>query len=875
MGGKFIVIDGNSLLFRAYHALPPLATTDGQPTGALLGFTEMLMNLLEKEKPEAAVMVFDAPGPTFRHERYPEYKATRPPTPDDLKRQVDLAHEVARALGLPILEIPGVEADDVIATLARRAAEAGYDVLIVSGDRDLVQVVRPGIRVLATVRGFTDVRLYDEKAAQEEFGVPPELLPELKGLAGDSSDNIPGAPGVGPKTARALLEKFGSIKGIYENIDKVEPPRIRESLKKARDIVELGAELARAVDDIELPLSLEECRWEGFRVDELRRLLSQLEFNKLLPKLPPSEEQDRVKTEVAQSGDQVAEAVKGAEAVAVAGVFDRGRLAGLALAADDWQAVYAHLRGEAEGGLFSSEGAGDAAAEALKVLGGERPAKVGADLKALLKAAKQAGAELGEMEFDVSLADYLIAPHRTDHSLETLAAKYLGWRLAAGDPSNPESAAVAAGQRACAIWQLRPMLEKRLKEIGAEWLYREVEMPLIRVLHEMEEAGIAVDREALEALGTELDQLLEDLAQRIYTLAGCEFNIDSPKQMGEVLFGKLKLPHGRRTKTGYSTSADVLEKLAPDYEIVRLILEYREYAKLRSTYVDGLLRQIGPDGRVHTTFEQMVTATGRLSSRNPNLQNIPIRTEWGRKIRACFVAPGEDWVLISADYSQIELRILAHVSGEERLIEAFKRGEDIHRSTAAIIFDVPPEHVDDNMRRLAKTVNYAVIYGMGAPSLAAQLGMTPREAAKFIEAYFQRLPRVREWIDRTIEQARERLYVETIFGRRRPLPELTSSENRLRSYAQRAATNAPIQGSAADIIKIAMVRLAELLPEKAPKTRMLLQVHDELVFEAPERGHRKVAQLVKEVMEGAAELNVPLVADVKVGRNWRDMEPIL
>ncbi len=871
MGGKFIIIDGNSLLFRAYHALPPLTSRTGQPTGALLGFAEMLLNLLEQEKPEAAAMVFDAPGPTFRHERYPEYKATRPPTPDDLKAQVELAHELARALGLTILEVPGVEADDVIATLARRAREKGYEVLVVSGDRDLVQVVDEGIRVMATVRGFTDVRMYDRERVIDEFGVAPEQIPELKGLAGDSSDNIPGAPGVGPKTAVKLLQQFGSIDGIYRHIDEVQPARIANSLKEAAEVVKLGAELARVKDDLQLGVEPEDCRWEGLRADELRRLFVELEFNKLLPKLPEPEA-DVPEAKLASSGEDVEEIAAGGQ-VAVAVAEIKGRAVGVALAAGE-RSIYVPLEAAEEQGLFATaEGA--AVREALeRVLANEEIRKTGSDLKAQMAALERAGLEMRGLEFDVSLAAYLIAPDRGERALETLAAKYLGWQPPAAEVADPEVAAEPMGKRAAAALRLRPKLEDELEGVGATWLFREVEMPLVAILRDMERAGIAVDRRRLQELRGRLEELLKGLAARIYEIAGHPFNIDSPKQLRQVLFHELKLPPKGRTKTGYSTSAAVLEALAEEHEIARLILEYREYAKLLSTYVDGLLREADADGRVHTTFEQMVTATGRLSSRNPNLQNIPIRTEWGREIRACFVAPGEDWVLLSADYSQIELRILAHLSRDPQLVEAFARGEDVHVRTAAIIFGVEPEQVTADMRRVAKTVNYAVIYGMGAASLAQQIGVSRKEAEKFIEQYFQRLPKVREYLDRTIAEAHEKLYVQTIFGRRRPLPELRSSEGRVRSYAERAATNAPIQGSAADIIKIAMVRLADALPKVSEKARMLLQVHDELVFEVPREDVDAVAAKVKEVMEGAAELSVPLEVDAKIGPNWRDMEPV-
>lgn len=874
MSKKLIVIDGNSLLFRAYHALPALSTSAGQPTGALLGFTEMLMNLLEQQSPEAAAIVFDAPGPTFRHEEYKEYKATRPPTPEDLKQQVALARDVARELGLRLFEVAGVEADDVIATLARLGAEQGYEVLIVSGDRDLVQTVGPRVSLLATLRGFTDTRLYDPGRVREDFGVEPAQIAAFKGLAGDSSDNIPGAPGVGPKTARRLLAQFGTLEGIYEHLDEVDSARVADSLRANRELVEMSARLAKVLDDVDLPEGVAGCAWEGPHVPELRRLMVELEFNKLLSRLPEGSEAGEHDARLAHSPEEVRRLVAEAEGLVGLAVGETdGRAVGVALATGE-RALYVPLARGGQGDLFGGGGSTELEEAVREVLADPATRKLGADLKSAMTALEAAGLTLEGLEFDAALAAYLVAPQRGHQPLEALEARYLGTRTPAAEVADPEAAAEPMGRQALSLWRLRAPLEEELKEQGAHWLFQEVEMPLIRVLREMERAGIAVDAGRLRELGAELEELTAGLAGRIHGLAGQEFNIDSPKQLGAVLFEELKLPGQRRTKTGYSTSAAVLETLAEEHEIARLVLEYREYAKLRSTYVDGLLRQVDRTGRIHTTFEQMVTATGRLSSRNPNLQNIPIRTEWGRRIRACFVAPGDNWVLLSADYSQIELRILAHLSQEPELLDTFARGEDVHTRTASLIFGVEAGEVDAAKRRVAKTVNFALLYGQGPVALARQIGVSREEAESFIANYFRRLPRVREYLEGTIAQARERLYVETIFGRRRPLPEIASSNGQIRSYAERAATNAPIQGSAADIIKIAMVRLAEKLARGPLRARLLLQVHDELVLDVPEEEASALASELKEVMQAAADLSVPLTADVKAGPNWRDMEAI-
>jgi DNA polymerase-1 len=874
VAGKFIIIDGNSLLFRAYHALPALSSRSGQPTGALLGFADMLLNLLAQEQPEAAALVFDAPGPTFRHQRYPAYKATRPPTPPDLVQQIGLAHELAEAMGLHLFEVAGVEADDVIATLARRAREAGYEVLIVSGDRDLVQIVQPGIQVLVSLRGFSSTRLYDEARVREEYGVAPAQIAELKGLAGDPSDNLPGAPGVGPKTAQRLLQQYGSLANLYAHLEEIEPPRLAANLQASRALVELGAQLAKIKDDVELPAAPQDCRWEGLRVADLRRLFIALDFNKLLPKLPAAGEEEQAPTELAREAEQVRRfAQQAGPQLAVAVAQLHGRAVGVALATAQ-RALYVPLGGGEAEGLFAALGRQDLRAALAEVLASEHLAKIGCHFKAELAALEAVGLELRGMAFDVALAAYLLAPDRAERAVDTLAAKELGWQLPPAEVADCEAAAEALGKRARATWQLRHKLEPQLEAHGAGELFREVEMPLIAILRAMERAGIAVDRQRLRELGAALDELRASLQEQIYQIAGHPFNLDSPKQLAQVLFEQLRLPTTKRTKTGLSTSAAVLEELAEQHEIARLVLQYREYAKLRSTYVDGLLRQADAQGRVHTTFEQMGTATGRLSSRNPNLQNIPVRTEWGRRIRACFVAPADDWALVSADYSQIELRLLAHLSGDPQLRQAFERGEDIHAHTASLIFHVPPEQVSADMRRVAKTVNFAVIYGMGPASLARQIGVSRRAAEEFIANYFQRLPKVREYLERTLAEARQRLWVSTIFGRRRPLPELASSEERVRSYAERAAINAPIQGSAADLIKIAMVRLAQTLPTYAPQARLLLQVHDELVWEAPRAQLADLAPVVKEVMESAAQLEVPLKVEVKAGPNWRDLEPL-
>lgn len=870
---RLLLVDGNSLLHRAYHALPPLTTSEGRPTNAVYGLATMLVSLLEQHPPEAALVAFDAPGPTHRHAVYPEYKATRKPAPDDLVPQFAVARQLVSVLGLKQAEQEGWEADDLIAALADQAVRQGYEVLVVTGDRDLVQLVGDDVKVLATIRGVGDTRLYDRNQVEEEYGLRPEQLSDLKALAGDSSDNLPGVPGVGKKTALQLLRRFGSLEAVLEHLDEVTPPRLREALRRHAEEARLYRRLVR-LDPSKPPVrfSPEEYRWQGFDREGLRRLLLDLEFHKLWQRLeaqvpvPPASAAEIAQTTL----DQVLAAAQAAGHLCLAGAWHGDTLVGLAIGEESGQAAYLGLVRAGSDSLFPQVESTVLPRGLVAALIDERLRKHGPELKALARALREREVRLAGYAFDPAIADYVLASHRREHGIEVLAEQYLGERL---------PPASAHEQRALAEVQLLPRLEKRLREelrtIGLEPLFDEVEMPLAPVLAEMEAVGLAVDTAALERLDEDFARELDGLAARMYQLAGGEFNPDSPQQVGEVLFGRLGLPGGKKTKTGWSTAAEVLEALAEEHEIARLLLEYREYAKLRSTYVKGLLAQVDPrTGRVHTTLEQTVTATGRLSSRNPNLQNIPIRSPLGREIRACFVAGKPGYVLLSADYSQIELRLLAHFSGAPALVEAFRQGQDVHQTTAALIFGVDPGDVHNGQRRIAKTVNYAVIYGQGPAALAQQIGVSRSEAEEFIRNYFARMAGVQQYMESVVRAAEEQGFVETITGRRRYLPELRSPNSGLRAYAQRAAANTPLQGSAAEIIKIAMVRLARRLPEVSAESALLLQVHDELLLETPEDQLEKVALLVKGTMEGAWNLSVPLVAEVKAGPNWRDLQEV-
>ena len=909
MADKLVAIDGNSLIHRAYHALPPLSTSDGVPTNAAYGFVQMLLGVLQSEKPDMLLVAFDPPGKTFRHERYAEYKANRPEAPDDLISQIGLVHEIVQAFNIPSIEVPGCEADDVLATVARRAAEQGADVVIVTGDRDALQLVTPKVSVVATLRGITDTRRYTPSRVEEEYGVSPERLPDLRGLTGEPTDNIPGVRGIGPKTAQQLLQQFGDLDSLLAHTDQIENQRIRQLVEENAESARLSRSLATLMTDAPADVDLGACRIESLRPGRARKLLARLEFRSLLSQLPaaedewqgeyrlvaPAEDLGRLCDEIARAG-KVAVAVCASDEAAT-----RADVVGLALAQRPGAAVFVPVDAwvtdrRPSGSLFDASPnsgtvmASSGAARLRALLEDESLPKWGEDLKRTRVALALRGVALRGIAFDTMIASYAVAPHRNDHAIDQLAAEKLGMTLpppprrkakgdaGTGDLTRPAGLDLAQ-RRACieadAVLRLVPLLEADLERAGAQSLFRDIEMPLVEVLANMELAGVAIDAQRLRELGGQMSARTEELAERIYALAGRRFNIDSPKQLGVVLFEEMKLPGGKRTKTGYSTDADTLTELGQQHEIAREILEYRSFAKLKSTYVDGLLKLVDQHtGRVHTTLNQTVAATGRLSSSEPNLQNIPIRTDWGREIRACFVAGREGWKLTSADYSQIELRLLAHLSRDPNLLEAFRAGEDVHARTAAQIFDVSPAEVTPEMRRQAKTVNFAVIYGMGPAALALELGITREQAQTFIASYFAKLPGVKRYLDEALQQARQDGAVVTLLGRRREMPGLSSPNPGVRSYAERAAVNHPIQGTAADIIKIAMVRLHRRLAEAHLQAHMILQVHDELVLEAPESELAAAGRLTRECMQDAYQLDVPLTVEIEVGDNWRDLEPL-
>jgi len=841
---RLYLLDGPGYLYRAYHALPLLTTSRGEPCHAVYGMSTMLWKLLREEEPEYFGVAWDPPGPTFREKRFAEYKALRPAMPDDLRPQIAQVKALFEALRLPLLEEPGFEADDVLATLVERARAAGLAVVLVTSDKDMLQLVGPGVRVLSTLGRTNERTLYDEGAVTGKWGVPPERIPDLLALMGDSIDNIPGVPGVGEKTAVKLIGQFGSVEGLYQNLHLV-PGKLRETLAGRRQQVLFSRELATVSTHVPIATPLDALRRQEPDWPRLRALWSELEFHTLLRQVPAGGP--------AVAGAEAPPAV--ADAGALAAYLDRVP-AGEPLAVD-----WVGEAGPPDPALTALDlfhpGAG-AARVALGAappdLGGRR--LLGHDVKPLVTWWSARGAASPPAMEDTALAAYLLNPVRTNYRLEEVAAELLREGPEAGAP------------RAATVWRLWAAAPGALEEAGLWALYEELERPLVPVLAAMERAGIRVDPARLTEFSRELEAQLDRLTQEIHALAGGPFNIGSPKQLAQILFVELKLPPVRRTKTGYSTDADVLEQLALSHPLPARIVEHRTLAKLKSTYADALPALIRPaTGRIHTTFNQLVAATGRLSSASPNLQNIPVRTELGRRIRAAFV-PEPGWRFLAADYSQIELRILAHVSGEESLVEAFRRGEDIHRRTAAEVFGVAPKAVTPEQRDLAKTTNFSVIYGVTAFGLSRGLAITPKEAQEFLSRFFTRHGKVKAYLERVVAEGRQQGYVATLLGRRRQMPELRSGNPNLRAFGERVATNAPIQGTAADLIKIAMLRMAAALAERGLRSRMLLQVHDELLFEGPPEEMPALERLAVEVMESAMSLSVPLRVDVKTGADW-------
>ncbi|MHB8138767.1 MAG: DNA polymerase I [Smithellaceae bacterium] len=870
------LVDGSNYIYRAYYGIPALTNSKGFPTNAIYGFTTMLMKLLRDLAPDYIVVTFDLKGPTTRHGEFEDYKATRKPMPDDLIPQIPSIKDVVRGFSVCLLEKQGIEADDLIGTLTVAASERGWRTAIISGDKDLMQLIDERVTMVDTMKDKT----YDALAVKEKFGVGPEKVVEILGLMGDTSDNIPGVPGIGPKTAKRLIEEYGSVDAVLENAEKLHNIKLRESFRQYAGQARLSRQLALIRKDIDIDFDLQDAARKEPDKELLASLFSEFEFSSLLQQIKTNAAKPVKDCKVVADHATLTELVKrlhGSTRIACEIIWEKNppqELIGISFCIDP-ESFYLPLgHTNAKQQLTAKE----TVAALLPVFGDTEIKKYVYDLKTALVSLENLEVKSGE---DLQLAAYLLNPARHSYELDEIVWEYLHERIPA--PSDVaggkgktyplalvpvDKMAAYAGGRVEAILALAQALQGRLEEAGAFSLYREVEMPLLFSLAAMEKKGVLLDAVLLKQMSDELGQLLLLSEEKIHRLAGEKFNINSPKQLQTILFEKLGLPKGKKTKEGYSTDVDVLSDLARSHELPAEILAYRSLSKLKSTYVDALPALINPQtGRIHTSYNQTVAATGRLSSSNPNLQNIPIRTLEGKRIRQAFIAaPGS--VLISADYSQIELRVLAHLSEDDALIDAFASGEDIHSRTASDIFGVFPQMVNPDMRRQAKVINFGILYGMSAFGLARELGVPQKTAQVYIDGYFSRYAKVRAYLDGILEGARRDGYVCTLLNRRRYLPELKSSIPSVRQFAERMAINAPIQGSAADLIKVAMVNIDQLLTNKNYTARLIMQVHDELVVEAPVQEKEEVMKLVKKEMEEVIKLKVPLKVEIASGINW-------
>ncbi len=868
---KIILIDGNSLVYRAFFALPTtLAISSGQITNAVYGFTSMLIKLISEEKPDVLMVAFDK-GRSERVKQYADYKAHRPKTPDELRSQFPLVKDVLKVLKIPFFEVEGYEADDILATLAKKAEDEGDEVIIVTGDKDALQLVSSKTKIMTTQKGITNTVLYDRQAVVERYGIPPERVVDFLGLKGDPSDNIPGVPGIGEKTATKLLQEFGSLEDVLKNVDKISGKKLQSALVEFREQAILSKQLTVLNLNSPIEVNFKDCELGNWNKEEVKELFSTLEFNTLSGRLfsktdgffdeqivetlnptilEPKEERDwtdlfkKIETShmfglrfaITEAKDSVSrEVIK------------------LALSFDD-ETVY----------LVSKESLG----KIRSYLESEVFQKVVYNGKSMINSLRNKDVNLKGIAFDIMVAAYLVDPLRNDYLLKELSEKYLKVGFS-------ENEGEVFAQSTLAVLQLEKVLKKELKDMGLTDLFEHVEVPLIYVLADMEWEGVGIDVDYLKGIRLNTEDVLKNLEREICDLAGEKFNVNSPQQLGKVLFEKLGLNYIKKTKTGYSTDSSVLSKLINTHPIIEKVMRYRELHKLLSTYILTLPRMVNPrTRRLHTSFNQTVTATGRLSSSNPNLQNIPIKGELGRGIRKAFVPSRRGDELLIADYSQIELRILAHFSKDDNLIRAFEEGEDIHTKTASEVFGVGIDDVTSEMRKNAKAVNFGIVYGMSSFGLSEQLGISKEEAASYIEFYFKCYPKVKKYIENSTAQAYKDGYVKTFLGRRRNLPELRSSNYRVRSFGERLAINVPIQGSAADVIKIAMVHLYDELKKQGLQTRMILQVHDELVLEVPPLERLVMTNLIKSVMENAYPLSVKMKVEIKMGENWLEAKSV-
>jgi DNA polymerase I len=884
---KLYLVDGSSYMFRAFHGIQHLSTRDGLPVNAVFGVTKMLLKLLRDEDPAHIAVVMDKGGKNFRHEMFPEYKANRPPVPEELKVQMPIVRRAIEALNLPMVELAGYEGDDIMATLAMQGVEEGLDVVVVSADKDLMQLVGDHVVMIDPMREA----VYDRQGVIDKLGVPPERVPDWLGLMGDASDNIPGVSGVGEKTAAKLISEHGDLEGVLAAAKEMKKGKQRERLLEEAETARLSKRLATLCFEVPLLVGVKGLSRKEPDKETLNAFLSEMEFSSLREKLTPKKSIDTGRYQTVLSWKELEQVLKRIRTTGVCALdlettsLDavRAEIVGISLCPAEGEAYYIPVGHE--GKDLPEQLPCQKVVEALRpILESNEVRLFGQNIKYdSILLANRHKLFLDSVACDSMVASYVLDPERPSHGLDNLAREYLHHETiryedvtGKGKQQIPFSkvpldrATEYSGEDADVTFRLCQLLLPRLKQAQLESLFSEIELPLIPILRDLEIAGVKIDREKLSVMGAEIGGQMQALEKKIFQLAGREFNINSPAQLRVVLFDELGLEEKKKVKTGASTDSSVLEELALDHDLPMEILNYRSFSKLKTTYVDVLPERINPEtGRVHTSFNQTVTATGRLSSSEPNLQNIPVRTELGRRIREAFVAE-KGYLLLSADYSQVELRILAHVSGDESLVEAFLQGDDVHARTAARIFKVPLSKVTSEMRRRAKAVNFGIVYGQGPFNLARQLRLPRFEAKEIIENYLESYPRVAQWVESIHEQARKDRFVTTLFGRRRFLPDIASSNHNARANAERMAQNTPIQGTAADIIKKAMIDIHGELRNHRWKTRMVLQVHDELVFEVPEGEAAPLEKMVRQKMEGAAELVVPLTVDVSVGESWAE-----
>lgn len=882
MSEKILLVDGHSIINRAFYGVTDLTNSEGLHTNAIYGFLNTLFKVLEEEKPDYLTVAFDVKAPTFRHQMYDAYKGTRKPMPAELHEQVPVLKDVLHAMGIATMEKAGLEADDLLGTVAKRSEALGMEVTVLSGDRDLLQLATEHIRIRLpkTKGGVTETENYNTQDVIDRYQVTPLQIIELKALMGDSADNIPGVPGIGEKTATNLIVQYGNIENAYAHVEEIKPNRAKNALQEHYDMAVMSKALATINIDCDYDYDWDMAKLGNIYTQEAYALIKRLEFKNMLSRFqvdaPANDKIEKTFRMIEDFGeaDQVLNKAAAALRLAFAIHREGDEILSLSLTLSEKETYVIPVAGFVTADWLLGR-LGEIFAKVPEIA----TLKLKEELKCLAAHGVNVDKEQQGAFLDAEIAAYLLNPLKDSYAYEELAREYAGLTI----PSYAElfgkdkltkvleektgAFRIYGGYSSYVLYQSMPVLLAHLQETGMEDLYRTMEMPLVWTLFGMEQEGVRVDAQALKSYGDELAVRIGELETRIYKEAGETFNINSPKQLGVILFDKMGLKGGKKTKTGYSTSAEVLEKLAPECPVVADILEYRQLTKLKSTYADGLTAYIGPDERIHTTFQQTITATGRLSSVEPNLQNIPIRMELGRQIRKVFI-PKDGCVLVDADYSQIELRVLAHMSGDENLIHAYREAQDIHRLTASQVFHIPFDEVTDLQRRNAKAVNFGIVYGISSFGLSQDLSISRKEAQEYIQKYFETYPKIKEFLDSCVTEAKEKGYARTMFGRRRPMPELKSSNFMQRSFGERVAMNAPIQGTAADIIKIAMIRVDQRLKAEGLKSRLLLQVHDELLLEASTEELDAVEQILSEEMEGAAELSVPLEIDMKQGKNW-------